>query len=274
MAAQRKQNKRRRKRSRLGPLFKLLCGVAVVAAITMGATVFFQVETVEVTGNQRYTQEEIVLATGIEVGDNLFRMNKYDIYEKVCQELPYIEEIQIRRGLPNTILVTITEWDAVAQILPTDEPMIRLQNAEEEMPEAASQPWLISVGGKLLEQAGTEDRAMEVSGLTLLMPRAGTQMAVPQEEKNRENGLLALLQELERSGMLSGVSRMELKNTTIEFEYLGRYTVKLPLDCDFSYKLQALEAAVLEREQTLGSNIMGTFDLTQKNYTAIYSSGR
>ena len=99
-------------------------------------------------------------------------------------------------------------------------------------------------------------------------------MAVPQEEKNRENGLLTLLQELEHSGMLSGVSRVELKNTIIELEYLGRYTVKLPLDCDFSYKLQALEAAVLEREQALGSNITGTFDLTQKNYTAIYSSGR
>lgn len=271
MAAQRKQN-RRRKRSRLGPLFKVLCAMAVAAAFLVGATVFFQVETVVVTGNQRYTQEEIVQATGIEVGDNLFRMNKYDIYDKVVEQLPYIEEIRIRRGLPSTILVTVTEWDAVAKIMPGG-PLQGLAE-EEEPPEIAQEPWLVSVGGKLLEQAAGQASAMEVEGLTLLMPRAGTQMAVPEEEKNQYNALLALLRELEGREMLSRVARLELKSTVIEFEYLGRYQVKLPLDCDFEYKLQALEAAVSEREQELGDKITGSFDLTQKNYTAIYSPGK
>ena len=273
MAAHRKQHKRKRKRSRLGPLFKLLCGVAVLVAVTMGATVFFQVETIVVTGNQRYTQEEIIQATGIQIGDNLFRMNKYEIYDRMSQELPYIEGLQIRRGLPSTILVTISEWDAVAQILPSEERVPLLQE-QEERPETAKEPWLISVGGKLLEPAGTDTATMKVSGLTLLMPRAGTQMSVPQEESIQETALLSLLSELENQNMLQSVNRIELKNTVIELEYLNRYTVKLPLNGDFPYKLQALQAAVLEREQALGSNITGSFDLTQKNYTAIYSPER
>ena len=37
---------RRRNRGRFGPLFKLLCIIAVVVALTAGATVFFRVETV------------------------------------------------------------------------------------------------------------------------------------------------------------------------------------------------------------------------------------
>ena len=48
MASARNNRRRRRGRGRLGPLFKLLCVLAVVVALTMGATVFFQVETVVV----------------------------------------------------------------------------------------------------------------------------------------------------------------------------------------------------------------------------------
>ena len=54
---------RRRNRGRFGPLFKLLCVVAVGVALTVGVTVFFRVEAVEVTGNQRYTDEEIIAAS-------------------------------------------------------------------------------------------------------------------------------------------------------------------------------------------------------------------
>ena len=61
---------RRKNRGRFGPLFKLLCVVAVVVALTVGATVFFRVEQVTVSGNRRYTEEEIIAASGIELGDN------------------------------------------------------------------------------------------------------------------------------------------------------------------------------------------------------------
>ncbi len=55
MASMRHNRKRKRGRRRFGLLFKLLCGAALVAAATLGATVFFQVETIAVTGNSRYT---------------------------------------------------------------------------------------------------------------------------------------------------------------------------------------------------------------------------
>ena len=56
---------RRRSRGRFGPLFKLLCLLAVGVALTVGATVFFRVESVVISGNQRYTQEEILAASAI-----------------------------------------------------------------------------------------------------------------------------------------------------------------------------------------------------------------
>lgn len=48
---------RRRNRGRFSLLFKLLAGAALVAALTFGATVFFQVEHILIAGNSRYTAQ-------------------------------------------------------------------------------------------------------------------------------------------------------------------------------------------------------------------------
>lgn len=275
----RKKHKYRRGKGRLGKIIQFFCIVAVLAALTVGATVFFQVEQIEVSGNHRYSQEEIVAATGIVAGDNLFRMNKFAIQDRVKEEMPYIEDILIRRKLPSTITVAVAEWDAVAQVLPNPdwtapEPEQTQEGEEVILPVATSDAWLISVGGKVLEQAGEEDARMVISGLTGLDTRAGLALSVPEEEQTRLESVLALLGELENREMLGDVSGMDVGSTMIVMEYLGRYDVKLPLNGDFSYKLETLLAAVAEREGAEGPQIEGTFDLTQKNFTALYSRSR
>lgn len=270
----RKKQKSRRGRSRLGKVIQFLFVVALLGAMTVGATVFFQVEQVEVSGNARYTQEEIVACTGIKSGDNLFRMNKFAIQDHVKEEMPYIEEILIRRRLPSTITVAVTEWDAVAQVLPNENWVAPEVEEGETAPVATEVSWLISVGGKLLEQAPAEDARMKITGLTALDARDGIQISVPEEESGRLLSVVALMDELERREMLADVPVMRVGSTSIVLEYLGRYDVKLPLEGDFSYKLESLLAAVADQEGKRGQDIVGTFDLTQKNYTVGYSPKR
>ena len=270
----RKKQKSRRGRSRLGKVIQFLFVVALLGAMTVGATVFFQVEQVEVSGNARYTQEEIVACTGIKPGDNLFRMNKFAIQDHVKEEMPYIEDILIRRRLPSTITVAVTEWDAVARILPNENWVAPEVEEGETAPVATEVSWLISVGGKLLEQAPAEDARMKITGLTALDARDGIQISVPEEESGRLLSVVALMDELERREMLADVSVMRVGSTSIVLEYLGRYDVKLPLEGDFSYKLESLLAAVADQEGKRGQDIVGTFDLTQKNYTVGYSPKR
>lgn len=270
----RKKQKSRRGRSRLGKVIQFLFVVALLGAMTVGATVFFQVEQVEVSGNARYTQEEIVACTGIKPGDNLFRMNKFAIQDHVKEEMPYIEDILIRRRLPSTITVAVTEWDAVAQVLPNENWVAPEVEEGETAPVATEVSWLISVGGKLLEQAPAEDARMKITGLTALDARDGIQISVPEEESGRLLSVVALMDELERREMLADVSVMRVGSTSIVLEYLGRYDVKLPLEGEFSYKLESLLAAVADQEGKRGQDIVGTFDLTQKNYTVGYSPKR
>lgn len=312
MASPRNKRKRKRGKGRLGPLFKLLCAGAVAVALTMGATVFFQVETVAVTGNSRYSQEEIIKATGIQTGDNLFRMNKYQIAHQVLQGLPYVEELTIRRALPSTIVITVKEWDAVARVeAPGTSAVVQAvpqAPAEPVQPDSsqagdsadqsqaagnqsaagdiggdsssedtqedvkpATQAWLISVGGKLLEPAPADRTAISVTGITPLSPRAGEMLVLSQEEQPKLTALLALLQGLEDYDMLADTASIALGDTHVELRYLDRFTVKLSLVGDMDYKLQALKAAVPEAEKKLGEQTTGTFDLTQESITAVYT---
>lgn len=315
----RNKRKRRRRKGRFGLLFKALCFVALAGALVFGATVFFQVETVAVTGNARYKQEEIVAAAGIQTGDNLYRLNKNEIYRQVLQKLPYIESISIRRSLPSTIVIDVTEWDAVAQILPgaagsasaartaaqedaaaqeegdtsadpgassgdssgdksgdksKEKPSDSSKKADEKPEQKpATEAWLISVGGKLLEKAPGDSTAIRVSGLTALSPQAGTLMSVPEEEQYRLDALLKLLAALEELDMAQNVSAIEVDSTQVQLRYLDRFDVKLLMKDDFRYNLRVLEKGVEETDRRHGDQAAGTMDLTQEDYELVYSPG-
>ena len=275
MSAARNSKRSRRNRGRFSFLFKLLAIVAIGAALTVGATVFFKVEQVVVEGNQRYTAQEVDNASGIQIGDNLFRLNKHQIKSDILQTLPYVEGVNIVRRLPSTIAITVHEWDAVARIAytPLPESAVTEQTAEGEgtvQMETAkeNEVWLISVGGKLLEVAPEDSQAILVSGLTALAPKAGTMLAVPQEQQDKLNGLLALLGALEERGTISFVTEIDLTAAAqVRMRYDNRFWVKMPVNGDFTYFLRALEAVVEQR----GPGEKGTMDLTREDYVVVYS---
>ena len=116
MSAARNKRRRYKKRGRFGFLYKMLSVIAIVAAVFMGATVFFRVERVEVTGNIRYDAAQIEQASGVVHGDNLFRLNKYDTAARIRRTLPYVESVNIRRRLPDTLVLNVNECIAAAQL--------------------------------------------------------------------------------------------------------------------------------------------------------------
>ena len=84
----RRRNSNRRRRGSFGFLYKVLSMLAICGAIVVAMTLFFRVDTILVTGQQRYTQQEVVDASGIQTGDNLFLLNKYAVADSIARELP------------------------------------------------------------------------------------------------------------------------------------------------------------------------------------------
>ena len=264
---------RRRNRGRFGPLFKLLCLVALIVALTGGATVFFRVERVVVEGNQRYTQEEIIAAAGVQVGDNLYALNKYRMSERLRQTLPYIGEASIRRGLPSTVIISVTERGAVARVEPPDPGGLQTGTEEDPLPPAAQEEWLINASGKLLEPAPPDSETPAVTGLTSLEPQAGQKLAVPEKEQSRLDTLLDLLAALEEEEMLDQISSIDLSATRVKLRYLDRFDVRLAPNKEFGYCLQVIKNVEAQITQKHGPESGGTMDLTQEGYDLVYSPG-
>ena len=289
MAAARSNRRRRRNRGLFGPLFKVLCALAVLAALTFGVTVFFQVETVVVSGNVRYTQEEIVAASGIQIGDNLFRMNKYEIDRNIRQQLPYINEANINRSPPSTIVIMVSEWNAVARVekpepedsVPAGPSSSGDSSEQEPAPEIAREAWLISppseAGCKLLEPVadGASDgsAAISVTGIAPIMPRAGTMLAVSQAEQPKLDALEGLLAVLGEREKLAEVSSIRLGSTQLTLRWDGRFDVIIPLNADFDYKLRFLEKAIEQVEAQQGRLESGSFDMTADDDSVLFDPG-
>ena len=239
-------SKYRRRRGRFGVLYKLLSVLLILAALVAGCIVFFRVEEITVTGSTTYTEQQIIDATGVEMEDNLFLVQKVPTGRKILGALPYIKEVNIRRDLPNGLVITVNECVPVAAL-----------KGE------GSSWWIMDSSGKLLEQgdAALAKPYMKITGMEALKPSAGGRVAVSAEETTKLDSLKSILAALEGRGMYADVNSMDLSAVTeIRMVYQDHYTVRLPMySDDFHLLIHALEA-VAENDAVAGRS--GTIDLT------------
>ena len=94
-------------RGRLTVLTRFLSFLVICSAIAAALILFFKTQNFVVSGNRRYTEQEIIDSTGVEIGDNMFLLNKFAISSQITAQLPYIETVSIRRSLPDTLVITV-----------------------------------------------------------------------------------------------------------------------------------------------------------------------
>ena len=244
--ARRRHSNRRHRGGSFGFLYKVLSMLVICGAIIAALTLFFRVGTIVVTGQERYTEAEVVAATGVEQDDNLFLLNKYTVANNILAELPYIEEIRINRKLPDTLLIEVKECG---------DPLAVIQDGF---------AWLVSPGGKIVEQRSASQAGdyPVISGCQLLAPAVGTPMALATEYAAQQQSLLDLLDALEQAGMMDQVEGIRLDDLSVlVMEYGGRFTVEMPYGADYPRKLRALQSVI----DKLETNQTGTVELTWDN---------
>ena len=243
--AHRRRNRRRRRGS-LGPLLRVLSVLLTAVAVVAALTLFFKVDQVVVSGNSRYSAEEIIEVSGVEQGDNLILMDKYHIAEKLYTELPYITEVRINRKLPDVLMVEVVETQAVAAI------------------KGGSSTWLMDSGGKLLEvvSASMPKKYITLEGLTAETPATSGKLKLGEESPISAQRLLELVQALKQWGMLEKTTSLDASDPDyMVLSYDGRFQVEMFYDADFDFKLNCLQAAVAQLEP----NETGTIRMTMKD---------
>lgn len=112
-----KTNKRKTKKAYRNILYAIIFIVCVAAVfVVLSLTVFFKIDTINISGNEHYTNKEITSVLTIEKGNNLFISDTKKAKSKLEESLPYIYSVDIERKLPSTINITIQETDTIYSI--------------------------------------------------------------------------------------------------------------------------------------------------------------
>lgn len=265
---QRLQKKRRRRKLLLSAvLFLLILGVGAVLVLL----VFFHITGFEVKGNSRYTAQEVIEASGIAQGENLFLCNTQQASAQIMEKLPYVEAVSIERRLPDKLTITV-------------------QEAQLKLAVQQGNSYLILTGsGKVLEVGATElpEGATLLKGLKVKSATPGQQASFPPEttatQPSAETGeeeetqaatqpqepvqsvgktvLDHLLQAAQQVG-LSGITQIDLTDLEdIRLTYQGRIELLLGEDDQLEQKL-SLGMQVIAQEEENNPDQRGSLNLT------------
>lgn len=269
-------------------LLHLITVAAVVLAIVMGMSIFFKVETVKVSGCNKYTPWDVSEASGVEIGSNLMTISRAQISGNIISNLPYVDTVRVGIILPDTVNIEITELDVVYSIQ-----------------DAAGNWWLMNADGKIVEGIDTVSAKgyTQVLGVRLESPSAG-QQAVAQEEElttiplvdpegetdqaeetaeptqetmdettptiavgitgaERLNTVMTVLKELSNNSITGQIDSVDVTSlSAVELWYDERFQVNLGDTNRLDYKIGALKATV-SRMETYES---GELDISFTNW--------
>lgn len=223
----------------IGPA-KFLLGCVVIIFIL---SIFLQVGRIEVTGCEYYTDRDIIQAAGIEEGDNLFFINRFAAVAGILAKLPYVESVSVTTQLPGTVVIDVTESQALAWV------------------ELGGQRWVMDRSCKVLMQGGAADTAslVHVRGLTPVNPTVGETLET-EGGAQAVSTLSEMLDQIQRRGLAGTVSGIDLTDPDAPvMEYLGRFTVLFGQDETIDYQFGKLVSAVSQ----LTSADRGTLDISE-----------
>lgn len=229
-----KRNRRRPRRRRGGRVFSFFLVLIMIGVIIASVTMFFQTNEILVTGVSKYTPEEIIAASGITVGDNLFAVNKFEVERKIKEQYPYVGAVNIRRRLPDTFLFTVTERVPVAYL------------------DVGEQRWVLDEHAYLLEPLSISEEVPYlhiVSESEAVEPASGTQLKL--QEETAVDALEAVMDGLFDLGIVSEVGQIDVsKLYRVTFLYQNRLQVQLGNVEKIDKKLRLFHTILAELEPT------------------------
>lgn len=252
---QRQKAKRRtRKRISRSTWKALLIMGGIVLAVVLSMLIFFRIGSAEqhilISGNQYYSKEEIIAASGVEVGDNLLIISRGSVAGNLIEKLPYISSVQVSRRLPDTLIIHVTEH-AVSYALKDEN----------------GNTHLITADGKAVGAADslTARKHIAVEGLTIQTPTTG-QIVTPAADKDSAiaakgqfDAMTQLLSQLEKAELVKEITLVSVPSAyELEITYNGQFRVRLGNTENLDYKLEYLKQIVKE----LADYRSGTIDLS------------
>lgn len=243
--------RRRRKRAGRRTLhYILVLLVAAAIMLLLSLTVLFRIETIEVTGSTRYAAGELLDASGVQVGDNLFRVSAGGVEKRLTTQFPYVQSVKLRRVLPAKLVIEITQAKPLGAV------------------ETAGGYVVIGRDGRVLEIGAqtVPDGVMIISGMYLYQPQVGRVLGQGYSKEEQKQAALEeeafkMLSLLNDAITETGFEKITFVDFTDRLNmmlvYDNRVILELGTEAELPYKLRFAKN-VLDSE--LESSFTGTLD--------------
>ena len=233
-----KKKKRRRMISRIG------IAVLVLLAIVFAPTIFFQVSKINVTGDTRYTSEQLIKSTGVKQGDNMFFLDTEQIAADLKDEYPYLDTVKLRRKLPSTLQIEVSDRTAVLSI------------------EQNGKYLILDMSGKVLEKTKSAAKGTaKVTGVPMKGLHVGD--TVDKDKYGKAASVMKLLELTDQYGMKKHIKTIDVEKAyDVRVTYDKKYTILLGAleESNLEHKIQFLKAIL--KEPSLPES--GVIDLTDE----------
>lgn len=249
----RKRNIRKRNKAKKIFIRLLICLViiSVFALTILSLTVFFPIKNIVVKNPEPYSAEQIVSASGINKGENLF-MSGRKAEENITVKLPYVSKIDISRKLPSKIIINVTKASPAVTF------------------EKDNKFYLCDTNNKLLEICNEAPEGVTVvSGCDFKNPKVGYNINII--NKDGEKNVKIIFEALKNKN--HSIEKIDVSNlVSLTFIIDGKYKVNLGSASNIENKISHLE----EMLKNISEDVEGEINLslwTEKDPRGIFKQG-
>lgn len=85
-------------------------------SVTVSENAAFKLRSIEVKGNDHYTAEQIIAASGLKIGQSSISIHNAEIAAKIKASCPYVENVKIATSLNRSATITVKETSIVGAV--------------------------------------------------------------------------------------------------------------------------------------------------------------
>ena len=254
-------------------LVQLLTVVAVVTALILGLSVFFKVETIQVSGAEVYSEWTIREASGLNEGDNLLTFSHARSAALIKANLPYVDTVRFGIKLPDTVNIIVKE-DEVVYAVKDQNGQWWLMNSDGRIVEMGDNSKASShtqVLGVVLDNPVPDERAVAMEVVSNeTVPEGETAPIVTTTGAQRLTAALQILRALEENDIVGEAASVDV--TRIEdiiLWYGTRYQVNMGDSTRLDYKIACMNDVILQMSDYQSGILDISFTIwpTQVGYT-------
>jgi len=225
----------------------IVIAVAVALAVILGMAIFFKVDAdkILVSGTNKYTVAQIVEASGIKDGENLFAISEPRVSSSIIDRLPYVYHVRVGIKLPDTVKIEIEELEVVYSV-----------------EDSNGGWWLIRSDGGVVEQTNSAEAQQHtrILGVKIAEPTVGEPAKAYQPISESPEGetepvtvlaseqlsvVCTIAQYLEDSGIIGELKTIDVTNLgDIQMWYGEKYQILLGDTLEMSFKIRTLKSTL------------------------------